>query len=154
MAVSDYRLIHNPVRRTAVVRATTSIDDLQAFAEGAFRHVLSAMEAQGTLPAGEPFLLYRGFGGAAVELECGFPTFGAFVPTGDVVASELPSTRAVVGVHVGSIGTLAATCAAMGAWASAHGLTPLDCVWQVHLTDPERESDASRWQSEVWLPVA
>jgi effector-binding domain-containing protein len=88
-----------------------------------------------------------------VDVEAGFPTPGTFVATGGTVPSELPSGRLVTGLHTGPYERLGTTYTQMRAWATAHGLQPTTEMWEVYLTDPEREPDPDRWQTRVYLRV-
>jgi effector-binding domain-containing protein len=148
-----FAVLDQPNRRTAVVHALVEPDQLPAFCSRALGHVLAAMEAQGTLPAGEPFVLYHGAPNGTVDVEAGFPILGAFVAAGEVVPSALPAGRLVTGMHRGPYHTLASTCAAMRDWATGHGWRPTGELWEVYLTDPEREPDPGRWRTEVFLRV-
>jgi effector-binding domain-containing protein len=151
--VIAYQVVHYPARPTAVVRATVTADELPAFFGHALRRVLTAMEAQGTTPGGEPFACYRSIPNGTVEVEAGFPIIGAFQAIRDVVPGELPGGRTVTCVHVGQSETLSRTYAEMSTWAVANGLKPTGLMWEVYLTDPEREPDPTRWRTAVFLAV-
>jgi effector-binding domain-containing protein len=130
------------------------MSDLQAFFTRALTRVLVAMEAEGTLPAGEPFGYYHTLqANGMVDVETGFPIIGNFQTSGDVLPGELPAGKAITGIHLGSYETLGNTYADMSAWAIAHGLLPTGELWEVYLTDPEREPDPNRWRTGVFLRV-
>lgn len=149
----DYHVTDYPSRPTAVVRARLKVADLPGFFEPALTHVLAAMEAQGTTPGGEPFAYYRGIPNGMAEVEAGFPTVGPFTASGDVMSGELPAGRVITGLHMGPYETLKRTYAEMSQWAAINGLTPTGEMWQVFLTDPEREPDPSRWRIGIFLRV-
>ncbi len=152
-SVVGYQLIECPARRTAVTRATVERSELSTFCSHALRTVLSAMEAQGTVPGGEPFGYYHGTLDGNVEVEVGFPTVDRFRASGDVLAGELPGGKTVTGIHLGPYDTRRNTYATMSGWSVAHGLQPTGDMWEVYLTDPEREPDPDRWRVGVFLPV-
>ena len=148
-----YEVIESPTRHTAVIRATIKASELPAFFSRTLTGVLQAMEAQGTIPGGEPFAFYRGIHNGTVDLEAGFPVVGPFEQSGDVVPGTLPGGKTVAGVHVGPYETLSRTYADMSAWAIAHGMRPTGEMWEVYLTDPEREPNPDRWRTSVFLRV-
>lgn len=41
----------------------------------------------------------------------------------------------------------------MQAWIADQGRSPSKVMWEVYLTDPEQEPDASAWRTEVYWPV-
>jgi effector-binding domain-containing protein len=151
--VIAYQVVDNPTRPTAIVHAQIKSTQLPAFDSHALRRVLAAMEAQGTTPGGEPFAYNHGVADGTVDIEAGFPILGMFQPSGDVVPGELPGGRTVTGVHLGPYETLSRTYAEMSAWATANGMKPTGSMWEVYLTDPEREPDPTRWRSGVFVAV-
>lgn len=151
--VIAYQVLDCPARRTAVVHATLKTNELPAFFSRALTGVLEAMEAQGAVPAGEPFAYYHGIDDGTIDVEAGFPTLATLKPSGEVVPGELPGGKAVIGVHLGPYDTLSRTYADMRAWAVSEGMRPTDDMWEVYLTDPERELDPNRWRTGVFLRV-
>ena len=151
--VVAYQVIDCPARHTAVIRATVERSELSTFCSHALRAVLSVMEGQGAVPGGEPFAYYHGSLDGTVDVEAGFPTVEGFTASGDVLASELPGGKTVTGIHLGPYDARRDTYATISAWAIAHGLQPTGDMWEVYLTDPEREPDPNRWRVGVFLPV-
>jgi effector-binding domain-containing protein len=111
------------------------------------------MDAQHLIPGGEPFAYYHGMPTETVDVETGFPVRGAFTASGDVARGELPDGRVITGLHVGPFETLANTYAQMTAWAESRGLQLGRGMWEVYLTDPDREPDPARWQTRIFVPV-
>ena len=152
-SVFGYQVVDCPARHTAVIRATVGRSELSTFFSRALREVLSAMEAQDTIPGGEPFAYYHTTDDNAVDIEAGFPTVGRFVASGDVAEGELPGGKTVTGIHLGPYDTRHDTFGMMSGWAKAHGMQPTGEMWEVYLTDPEREPDPGQWRVGVFLPV-
>jgi effector-binding domain-containing protein len=149
-----YQLVDCPARHTAVIRSTVKLSELHVFFDRALRGVLEAMERQGGVPGGEPVAFYHAMHDGIVDVEAGFPTVDRFEACGDVVPGELPGGRAVTGIHLGPYETLGRTYSEISAWAIAHGMQPTGEMWEVYLTDPERELDPNRWRTGVFLRVA
>jgi effector-binding domain-containing protein len=151
--VEGFAVLDHVARPTAVVHALVEPADLPSFCHTALMRVLAAMETQRALPSGEPFTLYRGTPDGLADVEVGFPIAGTFVAAGEVVPSELPGGQLIAGIHTGPYRTLAATSTAMRSWAARHGWMPTGEMWEVHLTDPERVPEPSRWRARVFLRV-
>ena len=152
-SVIGYQVIECPARHTAVVRARVERSALSTFCAHALGAVLSAMEDSGTVPGGEPFAYYHTIDDDTVEVEAGFPTVDRFSFSGEVVESELPGGKTVTGIHLGPYDARRDTYMTMSNWAMAHGLQPTGDMWEVYLTDPEREPNPDRWRVGVFLPV-
>jgi effector-binding domain-containing protein len=151
--VSGFAVLEYGARPTAVVRATVTAADLPGLFARALQAVLVAMEAQGTLPAGEPFAYYHSHPDGPVDVEVGFPILGTFVAAGEVVPGDLPGGRVVTGLHVGPYEELARTLTELRGWATSLGFKATRDLWQVYLTDPEREPDPERWRTQLFLRV-
>jgi len=151
--MSDYSIVEYASRPTAIVRGRVKTEDLPLFFEHTLPLVLEAIEAQGAATGGEPFALYHGVANGSVDVEAGFPVIGAFAATRSIVPSRLPGGRVVTALHLGDYDSISTSYARMAAWAIAHGLRPTQERWEVYLTDPERETDPSRWRTGLFLRV-
>jgi effector-binding domain-containing protein len=149
----EYSIVDYASRPTAIVRGHVKTEDLPSFFAHSLPQVLRAIEEQDMVPGGEPFAYYRGMPNGSVEVEAGFPVVGAFTPKGAIVPGWLPGGRVVTGLHLGPYGSVGQTYARMAAWAIAHGLRPTQDMWEVYLTDPEREPDPAHWRTGLFLRV-
>ncbi|HZW00387.1 MAG TPA: GyrI-like domain-containing protein [Candidatus Deferrimicrobium sp.] len=143
-----------PLQDTAVLRRRCAPDAISATMGEAFATLVAAISRTGAIPAGPVFARYFDFGGDALDFECGAAVSAPFPGDGDVTASHVGGCEAAVGVHVGPYDTLHETSGAVLAWVAAQGRTPSGPMWEVYLTDPEQEPDPSKWQTEIYWPVA
>ncbi|MDH3307765.1 MAG: GyrI-like domain-containing protein, partial [Acidimicrobiia bacterium] len=120
----------------------------------AFHAVAEAIAAQGLVPVGPPFGLYRGMPDTTIDVAAGFPVNGPLRPYGKVTPDELPTGLAVVAMHVGPFDTMAETYAGMQGWMAERAMFPGDIVWESYLTDPSVEPDIAKWRTEIVWPVA
>lgn len=82
----------------------------------------------------------------------GFPTATAVEGEGDVGPTFLPSGKSVSGFHFGPYGRIGETYKRMMDWMAEKGLRPAGKMWEVYLTDPEKEKDPERYMTKVfWL---
>jgi effector-binding domain-containing protein len=151
--MSNYSVVECSSRATASVRRRVKLEDLPEFFAESLPMVLEAIEEQGAVPGGEPFARYRGAPNGSVDVEAGFPVAGDFAPSGEIQAGQLPGGRVIAGLLLGAYDSIGQMYAKLTAWAIAHGLRPTQDLWEVYLTDPERESDRSHRRAGVFLRV-
>jgi effector-binding domain-containing protein len=151
--MAEFSLLDHPAEPTAMIRDHVKVADLPAFFGRSLPRILAAIDAQHLVPSGEPFAYYHGTPNKTVDVETGFPVRGAFTATNGVEPGELPKGRVITGLHVGPYEKLADTYAQIMAWAQANGLRVERDMWEVYLTDPEREPDPTRWQTRIFLEV-
>lgn len=137
----------------AVVKGQVGFEDLPAFFGGAFTATMTAIEHQGLRATGPPFAYYPAVPTSVVTLEAGFPASGVIEPEGKVVGFELPGGTAVTTVHIGPYNAMEETYTRMQTWMVNHGYDPSPGMWEVYLTDPEREPDSRRWRTRIVWPV-
>jgi effector-binding domain-containing protein len=142
-------------RPTAVVRASLPVAALPGFFGRAFSAVAGALARRGTPPTSEPFAYYPRPPGDTIDVEAGFFVYEPITePLADgVVPSQLPTGTVVTTTHVGPYEKLADTYRAMAEWAATQGLMPSGPMWEVYLTDPMREPDASKWRTDLFVYV-
>lgn len=150
--MTSFDLVNRPQQLTAVIHERVPMKELPQFFERAFGGVMGAIEHQGVAPAGPPFARYFGMPGETVEVEAGFPVAKPIDAEGPVQASELPAARCVHGLHVGPYDTLEQTYGELMQWAGKQGVTPQQSMWEVYLSDPQREPPKT-WKTEIFWPV-
>ena len=152
--MSDFSLVERAPQPTAVVRATIPVAEIPTFLGHAYAAVIQALNSQGMTPVGEPFAYYRGAPTTTVDLEAGFPIAMPCAPLGEVTVSELPGGTVAVGVHVGPYESLVETYNLLMSWMTTQGVLPGEGMWEIYLSDPSQEPDASKWRTEIFWPVS
>jgi effector-binding domain-containing protein len=151
--MNEYHVVDLDPQPTAVMRATVPMAELTTFFGRAFSAVWSLLTAQGVAVAGAPFGLYLSEPTDTVELEAGFPVAGPFTPSDEVISSVLPGGRAAATMHVGPYDSMEKTYGALLAWITGRGMTPGTTMWEVYLTDPQKEPDPAKWQTMIYWPT-
>jgi effector-binding domain-containing protein len=152
--MNDFSLIEQRPQPTAVVRTIIPVAEIPRFLGHAYEAIMRALAEEGIEPAGPPFAYYLGVPTDTVELEAGFPVAAPCTPYGEVIAGELPGGTIAMGMHVGPYETMVQTYDEMGKWIADKGLVPQNGMWEIYLTDPQQEPDASKWQTQIFWPVA
>jgi effector-binding domain-containing protein len=152
--MNEYHVVDLTPQPTAVVRDTVLMSKLTDFFGRAFSAVGSVLGSQGVPFAGAPFALYLSMPTETIELEAGFPVGAPFTPSGEVISSALPGGRAVATMHVGPYDTMHETYDAMLAWMKGRGMVPGAAMWEVYLSDPQKEPDPVKWQTMIYWSCA
>jgi len=152
-AMVTCELVELPQTNTAVVAAKVPTSELSTFFGQVYPAVMDILAGEGTHPTGPPIAVYSGPPTEVFDVEAGFPVAEAITPSGAVVPSQLPGGRTVKAMHIGSYASLHATYEAMQQWIVAQGLTPSVPMWEVYLSDPSTEPEASL-RTEVYWHIA
>jgi effector-binding domain-containing protein len=137
---------------TAVEYATVSATEIGPWLEKAFTEVASYLERKGAGPAGKPFARYHPTSDRRFEVEAGFPASTPTSGEGEVEPSDLPGGLAAVTVHTGPYDAMEPTYEALRVWVREHGGEPVGDAWEVYLTAPDTQPDASNQRTEVIQP--
>ena len=152
--MSEFSRIERAPQPTAVVRSTIPVTEIPKFLGHAYAAVMQAINAQGITPVGEPFACYPGAPTTTIELEAGFPIAAPCASLGEVVPSQLPGGSVATGVHVGPYETMVETYNQLMSWMTTHRLVPGEGMWEIYLSDPSQEPDASKWRTHIFWPVS
>lgn len=114
--------------------------------------VMDAIGAQGLAPAGPLFARYHRVG-LQIDVEAGIPLAQAVSADGVVLPSTLPGGRALHRLHRGDHVSLIAARDMLEACRAAHGMRSLGGPWEYYLFGPSDTDDASKWLTEIYLPV-
>lgn len=139
--------------QTASVRETVRQEEISSALGQMFQAVRQALTNQRVETDGSLFARYHDFG-EVVDLEAGVPVKTPIQPEGRVKPGQLPSGPAAIAVHAGPYEDLPRTHEAIQAWLANAGRSAAGAPWEIYLTDPSLEPDASRWLTEVIYPLA
>jgi effector-binding domain-containing protein len=99
-----------------------------------------------------------------LEIEVGIPVATSVQGDGRVAAGELPAGQYLTAVHTGPYDRLTEATGSFLDWAKQHGIVwqtsrrGTDEVWAARLeyypTDPQKEPDANKWETELAFLVA
>lgn len=99
---------------------------------------------------GPPFAYYHSWSMEEVDIECGFPIAGEFIPDGKFRAMTLPSVRAVVAMHVGPYDKLMDSYSKMDQWMKERGHAPADFMWESYLNEPGKVPPEQLMTQLIW----
>jgi effector-binding domain-containing protein len=148
---------HRDAQPYAAIPLSVTMDSLAGAVDRGFPELFGWLAERALAPAGAPFIRYLEVDmSGELEIELGVPV--AAEATGDerVRNGVLAAGRYVTLLHVGPYDGLVKANAALQQWAQEQGIS-----WQMdggsrwrgrlerYLSDPSREPDPSRWETEL-----
>jgi effector-binding domain-containing protein len=144
----------------------TSEAEFRSAADRGFPELFGWLQKEGVEPSGPPFIRYLELDaeGEPLEIELAVPTAAAQAAGGHIRADALPEGRYATFLHVGpyrstEVPDLASARAELLDWAERQGVelessttdrgTRFRACVEHYITDPSRESDWSKWKTEL-----
>lgn len=115
--------------------------------------VYTYLETHGVKPIGPPFTRYHGMVDDDVELECGFPVAESQPGEGRIELGELPGGTVARTMHVGPYEDLPKAHDALDSWIKETGKESAGLQWERYWTDPGKEPDPAKQETELLWPV-
>ena len=142
-----------PARRLAVIRARSSSAELGETFTRLFPAVHDALTEQGHTDLGAVCAVYHTMDAEQMELSAGIEIGTCVEPSEPLELLELPACEAVTAEHWGPYEQLAQTHEAIFQFLQSQGRVPAGGPIERYITDPELEPDASKWLTEIVLPL-
>lgn len=149
----EFRTTRLEAQHIVGIRTTVAMSEISQAMGTLFGEVHGYIQQSGEQATGMPLAIYHSPPGSTVELECAMPVAKAMTGAGRVRAGELPAGTAVTVTHVGPYDDLPQTWGALTEWIKSQGLEASAAPWEVYVTDPGAEPDASKWRTDIFFPV-
>ncbi len=148
-------IVQLPVRRMAVIHTSASTAQLPAEFARIFPAVHAALLEQGVEQSdmGHVIAVYHTMDANQMELSGGIEIADGVAVAPPLELLELPACEAVKADHIGPYDQLATTHEAVWAYLQEIGRAPAGGPTERYITDPEAEPDASKWHTEILLPL-
>jgi effector-binding domain-containing protein len=88
-----------------------------------------------------------------VDIEGGMPVKTQLSGSGRIVAGELPGGKVATTIHTGPYEKLPEAHDALHAWIQEKDVTSAGPQWECYLTDPGKEPDPNKRQTELLWPI-
>lgn len=103
---------------------------------------------------GHPFTIYHYFNeNEKVKLECGLPVSRKLTETENIKYIEIPAGNAVMASHFGHFSTVQKTYAAIEKYVQENNLKINGIPFELYITDPMKEPDQSKWETNIYFPI-
>ncbi len=120
-----------------------------------YGELMTSLEKSKVQMTGAPFCLYPKWDETSKQMEmvCALPVPEGTKLTGKYTVQQLPGGKAVKAVHIGDYNTLEKTHNEIARYIEYKGLEITGAPWEVYVTDPMVEKEATKWITEVYYPV-
>ena len=102
---------------------------------------------------GHPFTIYHFNENDQVKLECGLPVSTELEGTEDIKYIELPPGKAVMASHFGHFSTVQKSYEAIEQYMKENNLEADGTPFELYITDPMKEPDQSKWETNIYFPI-
>lgn len=143
-------------RHAAAVDYRVELASIGQAMGAAIGEVAAVLGEERVEPAGMPFSLYprgapdeRGM----VAVVTGMPVDSPIIEVGRVRNYDLPGGMMAIGTHVGPYDAIASSYGELEQAAREAGYEPSGPMWECYLADPASEPDASKWRTDICVPV-
>ena len=100
-----------------------------------------------------PYAIYHKIDGTRIDLECGIPIDYQIEAEGNIQSGKMTSKTYAAADHVGSYSNLDKTHSFIQQWIQNNKFELAGSPMERYLTDPQRESDESKWVTAIYYPV-
>jgi effector-binding domain-containing protein len=157
VSAAQPQIEHRSEQPYVAIAATVTMDELGPTVDRLFPQLFGWLEARGIEPAGAPFIRYLRIDmDGDLEIELAAPISAGVDAEAPVRVDVLPSGRYVTLLYRGPYSGLVSANAALQDWAWERGIgwrmsagSRWDGRIERYLTDPSREPDPARWETEL-----
>ncbi len=121
--------------------------------QAALHQVTTALEAQGTAPAGPWFAHHHRRPTDTFDFDVCFPVAQNIALSGELQHAVVPETVVVRTAYHGPYDGLPAAWPEFVAWIGAHGHETRDDFFEVYSIGPREAEDAEAWQTDLIYPL-
>ena len=146
-------IVQLPARRAAVMHAEASSSELPETFARIFPAVHAALTEQGVTDMGHVISVYHSMDAEQMSLSAGIEIGEGVEPGAPLELLELPACDAVKADHIGPYDQLHLTHEAVWQYVQEIGRAPMGGPTERYITDPQAEPDASKWHTEILLPL-
>ena len=150
-----YEIVLKEIEPQAMVSIRTSckVGEIGPVLAEILPEVFYYLDKRGVRPCGPPFTRYHSYDGTKCEIEAGMPVAEPQPGEGRITAGELPGGTVAATVHVGPYEELPGAHDALDAWLKENGKKSRGPQWESYITDPGKEPDPHKRQTELLWPV-
>jgi len=142
-----------PTQRLLVKKATCGHKEIsQAFSQ-AIQQVGECLQSSGATMSSMPMAVYLQWRVSDCDLAAGCQAAGTVTLAHGCEWLDLPPGPHAFASHFGPYDTLVETHQAVMDWCAANGKTMSGPCFEAYPTDPGKELDPAKWQTDVYYPI-
>ena len=141
-------------QRLLVKKATCAHKDIGPAFGAAIHSVRQCLSASAAKMASPPMAVYLAWRDSDCDLAAGCEVEGEVALSQGCEWLDLPGGPHAFASHFGPYAMLGETHGAIRSWCNANELKIANACWEAYPVDPGSEPDSSKWQTDVYYPVA
>ena len=149
--VGDYTTAQ--AMRCVTIRKNIAVDEMGTVHAELYGKIMKYLTKNNVEMAGMPMAIYHSYSADMIDIECGIPVTAEVMPTDEINVIDMPTQSVVRFMHMGDYANLPTTYEQAEAWMAENGIDANGAPWEVYVTDPEVETDVTKWKTEVYFPV-
>lgn len=140
--------------KAILIMTKTNMEGMQEAMASNYSKLMSFVAEKGLEMTGAPFTLYHSWDSLGnTTYESGIPVNKAPKElTTDITFREIEAFDAIKATHYGPYEQLMKTYEKMMAYMTEKGFVMNGSTLEVYLTDPQKEQDMMKWETEVYIP--
>ena len=137
---------------TLIIKTKTSVQDMPTILGAGYGEIMGYIQEIGAQPTGEAFVIYYNMDMSNLDIELGFTVAEKHSDKGRIKASNIPSGKYAVALHVGPYNTMTKTYDELNAYILKEGHEAKTWVYEVYLNNPQ-ENPEEEAKTMIYFPL-
>lgn len=146
-------IVERPAFHFVSLRKNVELADISTQMGVMYAQLSNFINENNLIMTNMPYAIYHKIDGTMIDLECGIPVNEEVEPQGSVLAGTLPAEKCAEADHIGPYSNLGETHQFIQDWITKNGFHLNGSPMERYLTDPQKESDQSKWVTAIFYPV-
>lgn len=132
-----FQVIETEPQAAVAIRKVTSANNLPTVVEEVFSAIVEYISKKEGLSLGPAFIAYYSMDENNLEVEIGFPVSEEIPGEGEIICTEIPGGKRVVGYYKGAYAYMTYLYDEMLKWILLKGLEPSSLVYEYYFNSPQ-----------------
>lgn len=140
-------------RLAAVIPFKIKREEMMTVFGPAVEELVKVLKGQGIAPQSAIFCHHFRMAPGVFDFEMGFIVDRPVAPSGRVIPSTQPSTKALRTIYRGGHEGLPGAWGEFSAWMEKEGVRQGEGLWELYAKGPQTGPDSSKWETELTKPI-
>lgn len=152
---SDMKIITEEVEAKKMIsmRAVVSMQEIGNEMGRMYGTLIEYATEKGYKMVGVPVAIYHEWSFTDNDIECGLPVEGEIEAKDDILVSETYAGKVVSTTHYGAYDKMQKTWQGIMDYVKDNKLEQNGVPWEEYISDPATETDTSKWETKVYIPI-
>jgi effector-binding domain-containing protein len=142
------------VQKAVIIKAEVAASEVGSKMGEIYGKLFAYLDQNGITSSGSPFAVYYTFDpNGKTIFEAGIPVSSKVKGNNEITYKEYPAMKVVSLLYIGSYESMTPCYEKLSKYMTDNGLKGTGSSWEVYLTDPQEETDKSKYQTIIYLPV-